>query len=58
MYGRGTRFALVRDLVDAGWTRCTPPSGFRLCRAETCPAGPTAAGLRVRSMSCERSSIG
>ena len=25
VYGRGARFALVLDLVDAEWTRCTPP---------------------------------
>jgi len=32
MYCRGARFALVLDLVDAEWTRCPPPSGFRISR--------------------------
>src|SRR6185437_16839412 len=41
MYAHGARFALVFDLVDAEWTRCPPPSGFRISRADT---GPRRAG--------------
>jgi transposase len=41
LYIRGARFALVLDLVDAEWTRCTPLSVFRISRADT---GPGRAG--------------
>src|SRR6185437_10476372 len=41
MYGRRARFALVFDLVDAEWTRCTPPFVFLIFRVDT---GPRRAG--------------
>ena len=41
MYGCGGRFTVVVDLVDAEWTRCSPPFVFRICRADT---GPRRAG--------------
>jgi hypothetical protein len=39
--GRGGRFAVVVDLVDAEWTRCTRRLPFRMSRADT---GPRRAG--------------
>ena len=42
------------DLVDADWTRCAPPSGFRISRADTCPPEPAAVDLRVRPMRPDR----
>jgi hypothetical protein len=46
--------AVVLDLVDAEWTRCTPPFGFRISRADGIPAGPAAADHRVRPMCLTR----
>ena len=37
VYGRGARFALVLDLVDAERTRCTPRFAFRFSKADTGP---------------------
>ena len=61
VYGRGGRFTVVVDLVDAEWTRCSPPFVFRISRADTGPRraggggppGPPDAGL-TRSTSARR----
>jgi hypothetical protein len=50
VYACGGRFTVVVDLVDAEWTRCYPPFVFRTSRADTGPAEPAAADLRVRPM--------
>ena len=41
VYACGGRFTVVVDLVDAEWTRCSPPFVFRISRAD---AGPRRAG--------------
>ena len=48
LYVRGGRFAVVVDLVDAEWTRCAPRSSSESPGLTRVPAGPAAAGLRVR----------
>ena len=50
VYGCGGRFAVVVDLLDAEWTRCAPPSGFRISRADTGPRRTAAADIQVRPM--------
>ena len=45
VYGRGARFALVLDLVDAEWTRVTSASGFRISGADTGPRRAGGGGL-------------
>lgn len=37
VYGRDGQNALDVDLVDAEWTRCTPPFAFQISRADTGP---------------------
>jgi Transposase, Mutator family len=44
------RFAVVVDLVDPEWTRCPPRPPSQPPGLTRVPAGPAAAGLRVRPM--------